>query len=72
MNPQTQPLEMVQNTETTTTEMDTLAQSGFTQEEIISLLYLRQWYQSGGSDRIEVIRYLDFLKLLYINGKLES
>jgi len=71
MNPQTQPLEMVQNSETATSEMETLVQWGFTTDEIASLLWLRQWYQSGGSDRIEVVRHLEFLKLLVISGKLE-
>ncbi len=71
MNPQTQPLEMVPNNETATTEVDTLVQCGCTNEEIASLLWLRQWYQSGGSDRVEIVRHLEFLKLLVISGKLE-
>ncbi len=71
MNPQTQPLEMVTNTETATSETDTLVQCGFTTDEIASLLWLRQWYQSGGSDRVEILRHLEFLKLLVISGKLE-
>ena len=71
MNPQTQPLEMVQNTETATSEMETLVQCGFTTDEIASLLWLRQWYQSGGSDRIEIVRHLEFIKLLVISGKME-
>jgi hypothetical protein len=71
MNPQTQPLEMVQNTETAASEMETLVQCGFTTDEIASIFWLRQWYQSGGSDRIEVVRHLEFLKLLVISGKLE-
>ncbi|OLC59781.1 MAG: hypothetical protein AUH89_05465 [Ktedonobacter sp. 13_1_40CM_4_52_4] len=58
-------------TDTETTEMDTLAQSGFTSDEILSLLWLRQWYQNGGSDRTEVIRHLEFLKLLVLTGKIE-
>ncbi len=70
MNPQTQPLEMVTNNETAT-EMDTLMQCGFTTEEIASLLWLRQWYQSGGSDRVEIVRHLEFLKLLVVSGKME-
>lgn len=35
---------------------------GFTDEEIISLLWLRQWYQHGGSDRVEIVRCLEYLK----------
>ena len=53
-------------------ETETLAQLGFTQDEIASLLRLREWYQHGGSDRIDVIRYLEFLKFLVRNGKLQS
>ncbi len=53
-------------------ELDILARSGFTDEEITSLFWLRQWYQSGGSDRVEVIRHLEFVKLLVLNGKLEQ
>jgi len=74
MNPQTSPLEhleMQTNVEAAPTEMETLVQTGFTSEEIASLLWLRQWYQNGGSDRVEVIRHLEFLKLLVVNGKLK-
>ena len=71
MNPQTQPLEMVQNTETAASETETLAQCGFTTDEIASLLWLRQWYQSGGSDRVEIVRHLEFIKLLVLTGKME-
>ena len=53
-------------------ETEALAQSGFTRDEIASLLRLREWYQHGGSDRINVIRYLEFLKFLVKNGKLQS
>ncbi len=72
MNPQTQPLEMVTNIETAATdEMTTLMQEGFTFEEVTSLFWLRQWYQSGGSDRVEIVRHLEFLKLLVLSGKME-
>jgi hypothetical protein len=68
----TQPLEMLTNDiDDTTTETDTLVQNGFTQDEIISLLWLRQWYQHGGSDRVAVLRHLEFLKVLVVNGKIE-
>ncbi len=63
--------EMLSNIETITTDTDMLVQSGFTSEEIMALLWLRQWYQSGGSDRVEVVRHLEFLKLLDLNGKIE-
>lgn len=68
----TQPLEMITNNVDAVTETDILAQSGFTQDEIISLLWLRQWYQNGGSDRVEIVRYLEFVKLLVVNGKIEK
>ena len=67
----TQPLEMVTNLNDTENEMDVLAQHGFTEDEIISLVWLRQWYQHGGSDRVEVVRHLEFLKLLVVNGKVD-
>ncbi len=73
MNLQIQPVEkLVSNTETTTSERDMLTQCGFTPEEIASLLWLRQWYQNGGSDRINVVRHLEFLKFLVKSGKLQS
>jgi hypothetical protein len=59
------------NRETMVTESDGLAQSGFTPDEIISLLWFQQWYQNGGSDRVTMVRHLEFLKLLVMNGKLE-
>jgi hypothetical protein len=71
----TQPLELdthVDNIVTeTVTETELLAQNGFTQDEIVSVLWLRQWYQNGGSDRVEVIRHLEFVKLLVLNGKID-
>ena len=67
----TQPLEMIPNITESHSETDVLAQNGFTNDEIISLLWLQQWYQSGGSDRVEVLRHLEFLKLLVVNGKIE-
>jgi hypothetical protein len=74
MNPQIQSekeLELINNTEIAITETDALIQNGFTSEEIVSLLWLRQWYQNGGSDRVEVLRRLEFLKLMVMNGKIE-
>jgi len=74
MNPQIQSekeLEITNNTEITITEVGALTENGFTSEEIVSLLYLRQWYQTGGSDRVEVVRRLEFLKLMVMNGKIE-
>lgn len=74
MNPQIQsekPIEMVNNMETATTEQDILTESGFSPDEIVALLWLRQWYQNGGSDRVEVVRHLEFLKLMVASGKIE-
>ena len=74
MNPQTQSeneLEMTPNIESAVTETESLAACGFTSDEVVSLLWLRQWYQNGGSDRIEIIRHLEFLKHLVATGKLE-
>ena len=75
MNPQInfseEPLITLTNTESATTEMDALVASGFTSDEIVSLLWLRQWYQNGGSDRTDIIRHLEFLKLMVLSGKIE-
>ena len=51
-------------------EVDELAQASFTAEEIAVLFWLRGWYQSGGSDRVELMRRWEFLKLLVLHGKL--
>jgi hypothetical protein len=63
-------LEMDSQVQMAGTETDTLAQCGFSTEEIADLLWLRQWYQTGGSDRIQIVRHLEFLKLLVLNGKI--
>ena len=68
----THPLDRGTDTQSTIPETEALVQCGFTQEEIASLLQLREWYQHGGSDRINVVRYLEFLKFLVRNGKLQS
>ena len=71
MNPNTQSLKAIEGlAEPVVSEVDTLVERGFTPDEIVSLVWLRDWYQSGGSDRAEVIRHLEFLKLLVMNGKL--
>lgn len=67
----TRPLEIIRQKEDTSSEMDVLMQQGFTTDEIISLLWLRQSYQTGGSDRMEIVRHLEFLKVLVESGKLE-
>ncbi len=68
----TQSLDRGMDAQSAMLETEALAQCGFTQEEIASLLRLREWYQHGGSDRINVIRHLEFLKFLVSNGKLQS
>lgn len=57
--------------ETALAETELLIQWGFTPEEIATLLWLRQWYQTGGSDRAVIVRHLEFLKLLVHSGELE-
>ena len=71
MRMNTQPLERLPEVNTVVTETEVLEQYGFTQDEIISLLWLRQWYQHGGSDRVEIVRRLEFLKLLVVHGKID-
>ncbi len=51
-------------------EIENLEELGFSIEEIVSLVWLRDWYQSGGSDRAEVVRHLEFVKFLIMNGKM--
>ncbi len=52
-------------------EADLLAGWGFDLHEIASLLWLRQSYQAGGSDRASMVRHLEFLRLLVQSGDLE-
>jgi hypothetical protein len=58
--------------ETDAPEMVGLAQCDLTAEEIAALLWLRQWYQMGGSDPMEIVRHWEFLKWLVMTGKLEG
>ena len=58
--------------ETDAPEMVGLAQCDFTAEEIAALLWLRQWYQTGGSDRMDIVRHWEFLKWLVMTGMLEE
>jgi hypothetical protein len=57
--------------ETVMTDLERLASCGFTSEEIVSLLWLQKWYQTGGSDRVALVRHWEFLKLLVLTGKLD-
>jgi hypothetical protein len=65
-------LETVPSAQHASSGTEALAQDGFTQDEIASLLRLRQWYQNGGSDRVNIIRHLEFLKFLIMHGKLHA
>ena len=58
--------------ETTANDIEALTQGGYAEDEIISLLWLRQHYQSGGSDRAAVVHYLEFLRYLVMSGQLEA
>jgi hypothetical protein len=63
-------LEMDATLQMAGSEIDMLVRCGFSREEIAALVFLRQWYQTGGSDRVQIVRHLEFLKLLVLNGKL--
>ncbi len=71
-NPQMQSEQACANehaVETEATEGDTLAHLGFNDDEITSLLWLRQWYQHGGSDRVEIVRRLEWLQEQIVQGQ---
>ncbi len=53
-------------------EMDELARCGFSAEESAALCWLKSWYQSSGSDRMELVRNLEFLKWLGKHGQANS
>ena len=63
-------LEMETHVQAALTETDILAQCGLSAEEIVALLWLRQWYQTGGSDRVQIMRHLEFLRFLVLHGKM--
>ena len=63
-------LEMDATLQMAGSEIDMLVRCGFSREEIAALLWLRQWYQTSGSDRVQIVRHLEFLKLLVLHGKL--
>jgi len=74
MNPQMQTEvqpELSRSSALALSETDLLAGWGFTLHEIASLLWLRQWYQNGGSDRATMVRHLEFLRRLVHSGDLE-
>ncbi len=54
------------------TEEGNLQAQGFSPDQIQDLMYLRQEYQSGRSDRYELVRRFEFVKLLIAQGKLSE
>jgi hypothetical protein len=71
LNEQAEQQTLTMQAETFQSEQEQLAARGFTSEEIVSLLWLQKWYQTGGSDRVEMVRNWEFLKFLVVNGKLD-
>ena len=59
------------HTQTVMTDLERLAGCGFTSQEIVSLLWLQKWYQTGGSDRVALVRKWEFLKFLVLIDKLD-
>jgi hypothetical protein len=53
-------------------DFDTLTAYDFSAVQIVSLLELRQRYQSGGSDRASVIHHWEYLRLLVASGRMET
>jgi hypothetical protein len=75
MNPYSTLKEDIETTtieETVVSDFDTLTTCDFSAEQIVSLIELRQRYQSGGSDRASVIRHWEFLRLLVASGRMEA
>jgi hypothetical protein len=56
--------------EATADDLEALTRCGCSEDEITSLLWLRQHYQSGGSDRAPVVHHLEFLRYLVTSGQL--
>lgn len=52
-------------------DLERLAERGFTASESAALLWLRHWYQMGGSDRVGLLRHWEFLKRLLVSGRLD-
>jgi hypothetical protein len=63
--------DMAAPTKTIVADLERLARGGFPSEESLSLVFLQQWYQTGGSDRMALLRHWQFLKFLVLTGKLE-
>ncbi len=54
---------MVAHPELIVTDRERLAGCVFTVEERAALLWLRHWYQMGGSDHVGLVRHCEFLKM---------
>ncbi len=63
---------MTMRVETDAAERDQFAQCGLSTEEIVAFLWLRRWYQTGGSDRMELLRRWEFLRWLVRASLLEE
>jgi hypothetical protein len=63
---------MTMRVETDAALRDQFAQCGLSTEEIVAFLWLRRWYQTGGSDRMELLRRWEFLKWLVRASLLEE
>ncbi len=75
MNPYSTLKEGIETTaieETVVSDFDSLTACDFSAEQIVSLIEMRQHYQSGGSDRATVIRHWEFLRLLVASGRMEA
>ena len=75
MNPYSTLKEDIETTtieETVVSDFHTLTTCDFSAEQIVSLIELRQRYQSGGSDRASVIRHWEYLRLLVTSGRMEA
>ena len=63
--------EMSAHRESAGADLERLVRCGFTAEEITALLWLQRGYQTGGSDRVEVVRNWEFLRYLVLTNKMD-
>jgi hypothetical protein len=54
------------------TDLLRLAECSFRSEEMVALVFLQQWYQTGGSDRMALVRHWEFLKFLVLTGTVDG
>ncbi len=67
-----EPRHMAAQREPIVMDLERLAECGFTASKSAALLWLRQWYQMGGSDRAGLLRHWEFLKWLLRSGRLDG